>query len=168
PAVPLVGMASLAFTDGTYSDALAALAQIAALFVILLAAIARTRAGDRLALLFLISWSMYLVTGITYSMRYFGVFPYTNWTEHQLQLASALEVVLLSLALGYRIRLLDSERERAKEESTQLRLDREISLQRERARGLALLMEQQDQDRRRIARDLHDGLGQLFVVLKGV
>lgn len=168
PAVPAIGMASLLFTDGTYSDGLAALAQILALFVILLAAIQRSRAGDRLARLFLTAWSMYLVTGITYSMRYFGFFPYTNWTEHLLQLGSGLEVVLLSLALGYRIRLLDSERQRAKEEATQLRLERGISLQRERARGLALLLEQQDQDRRRIARDLHDGLGQLFVVLKGV
>ncbi|MCA9642219.1 MAG: hypothetical protein H6718_29875 [Polyangiaceae bacterium] len=168
PAVPAVGMLSLIFTDGTYADGLAALAQIVALFVILLAAIVLSRRGDRLARLFLVAWSMYLVTGIVYSMRYFGLTPYTNLTEYHLQVASALEVVLLSFTLGYRIRLIDAERERAKQESNELRLGREIEIQRERARGLTRLMEQQDRDRRRVARDLHDGLGQLLVVLKGV
>ncbi|MGE3671094.1 MAG: sensor histidine kinase, partial [Polyangiaceae bacterium] len=53
-------------------------------------------------------------------------------------------------------------------ESSEHRLGREIEIQRERARGLTRLMEQQDHDRRRVARDLHDGIGQLLVVLKGV
>lgn len=168
PAVPAIGMLSLIFTDGTYADGLAALAQIVALFVILVVAIVLSRRGDRLARLFLVAWSMYLITGIVYSMRYFGLTPYTNLTEYHLQVASALEVVLLSFALGYRIRLIDAERERAKQESSELRLGREIEIQRERARGLTRLMEQQDHDRRRVARDLHDGIGQLLVVLKGV
>lgn len=76
-------------------------------------------------------------------LRLLDVLPSTWLTEHALQTGTAVEVMLLSFALADRINLLNREKDQAQR----------------------ALLDAQDDERRRIAQDLHDGLGQNLLLL---
>lgn len=67
------------------------------------------RRGDSAARILLFAWSMLLVGATAYAMVSFGVLPKLFVTEYGVQLGSALEMILLSLALAYRFVLLRDE-----------------------------------------------------------
>ena len=67
------------------------------------------RRGDPAARILLYAWSMLLVGATAYAMVSFGVLPKLFVTEYGVQLGSALEMILLSLALAYRFVLLRDE-----------------------------------------------------------
>lgn len=69
--------------------------------------------GYRPARYYVVSWSFPLVGGAMYSMRNFGWLPDTALTQYGVQMGSAAEMILLSLALGDRLRQLKEEREQA-------------------------------------------------------
>lgn len=56
-------------------------------------------AGFRPARLFILSWSSVLIGGVILAMNKFGLLPSNLFTEHAAQVGSALEAVLLSLAM---------------------------------------------------------------------
>ena len=68
--------------------------------------------GYRPAWLFLLAWSMFLLGTAAFSAVAFGLLPRTFLTEYGVQIGSALEMLLLSVALGYRYAVLRSENER--------------------------------------------------------
>ena len=70
------------------------------------------RSGYRPAKVFLLAWTMFLLgTGIFVALA-FGLLPKTFMTEYGVQIGSALEMLLLSVALGYRYAALRNENER--------------------------------------------------------
>jgi len=71
--------------------------------------------GNRSARFYLISFSSILLGGCIFGLRMFGVLPNNLFTNNVLQIGSALEVILLSLALGDRFILMRKEKEDAKE-----------------------------------------------------
>ncbi len=93
----------------------------------------------------------YLVLGIlsflpgvtTFVLRTAGVVPSYWFTEHALQIGTAIETMLLSIALADRINILSAEKAAAQRATTVAH----------------------DEERRRIAQDLHDGLGQNLLLL---
>ncbi|MDP4826876.1 MAG: hypothetical protein NWR73_04265, partial [Flavobacteriales bacterium] len=60
------------------------------------------RRGFKPALYFVIAWLFFLIGVIIFVMKDYGVFPYNSLTRFALPVGSALEVVLLSLALADR------------------------------------------------------------------
>jgi two-component system, sensor histidine kinase LadS len=69
-------------------------------------------AGYRPARYYLVAWSMLLLGVLVYVLKTFAILPdnfFTNWSQ---QIGSALEVILLSLALGARITLLREANEK--------------------------------------------------------
>ena len=75
------------------------------------------RAGYRPARYFMAGWAL-LVAAITgYYLRTLGVLPVSFLTEHGVRLASALEVILLSLGLADRINLARQERQAAQRQA---------------------------------------------------
>lgn len=72
-----------------------------------------SRKGYRPAKFFLLAWSILLGGAIVFVLKDFGVIPFNRYTDHILQLASALETILLSLALADRINILKQEKEEA-------------------------------------------------------
>jgi two-component system, NtrC family, sensor kinase len=60
---------------------------------------------------FLIAWSVFLVSVILFVMKDYGILPYNFITAHSLQMGSAIEVFLLSIALADRINILKKEKE---------------------------------------------------------
>ena len=75
--------------------------------------------GYKPARLFLLAWAMFLFgTGIFTALA-FGLLPKNFLTEYGVQIGSALEMLLLSVALGYRYASLRNENERIVGESKQ-------------------------------------------------
>ncbi|WP_290582816.1 hybrid sensor histidine kinase/response regulator [Ketobacter sp.] len=99
--------------------------------VLLIAVISirRLRAGDRSALYFLLAWVCFILGVSLMAMSKFGVLPVSLWTEHMVELGTTLEVVLLSLALAERIKMLKLEGQKAKND--QIRAEFEASKARE-------------------------------------
>ncbi len=72
--------------------------------VILITALIIWRKGDQAARYFLIAWSSLLLGGLITGLTTYHVFETSFWTTYALQIGTGLEVVLLSLALGDRLR----------------------------------------------------------------
>lgn len=60
---------------------------------------------------FLIAWTIFLISVCLYVLKDYGIVPYNMLTVNSLQFGSALEAVLLSLALADRINTLKKEKE---------------------------------------------------------
>ncbi len=84
------------------------------------------------------------------SLRATHVIEESFLTEHGFEIGVALDALLFSFALAERIRVLRLDKERAEAEA--------LAMQRRAARA-------QEEERRRIAADLHDGVGQKLQVL---
>jgi signal transduction histidine kinase len=69
------------------------------------------RKGYRPAKFFLIAWFIFLIGVSIYVMKDLGILPYNNFTYYMMPIGSAIEVVLLSLALADRINILKKEKE---------------------------------------------------------
>ncbi|MFX7858391.1 7TM-DISM domain-containing protein, partial [Acinetobacter baumannii] len=64
------------------------------------------------ARLFLLAWAMFLLGTAMFAAIAFGLLPKNFVTEYGVQIGSALEMLLLSVALGYRYAALRNENER--------------------------------------------------------
>lgn len=72
--------------------------------------------GYKPARYYLLSWTLLLLGGALFSLRNFGWIPDGFLARYSMQIGSAAEMILLSLALGDRLRQLKDERERALKE----------------------------------------------------
>ena len=80
-------------------------------FFIIMAGIIRWWKGFRPIVFFLVAWAILCIGGLVYALTYRGVLPYSVATYYSFQIGSCLEVVILSFALGERIRNLRRERD---------------------------------------------------------
>ena len=69
---------------------------------IIIATVVMLRRGYRPARLFLIAWALFLSGTAAFTLLAFGVLPQNFWTQNGVQIGSAMELLLLSLALGSR------------------------------------------------------------------
>lgn len=85
------------------------------------------RLGYKPARLFLLAWSMFLLGTAVFVALAFGLLPKTFLTEYGVQIGSALEMLLLSVALGYRYAALRNENERIVSDA-KLQLEHKVEL----------------------------------------
>jgi two-component system NtrC family sensor kinase len=85
-------------------------ATLAALYI-LFVAWRISKQGYRPAKFFLAAWSTFLVGVCIFVLKDVGILPYNKFTYYTMPIGSALEVILLSLALGDRINILSKEKE---------------------------------------------------------
>ncbi|GAB4129399.1 MAG: hypothetical protein OHK0045_07390 [Raineya sp.] len=90
----------------TISSVLMGLPSISALVYI---AVVSLRRGFTPAKYFLIAWSVFLFGGLLTALRSLGVMPHNFFTVYSIQIGSAIEVILLSIALADRINTLRKE-----------------------------------------------------------
>jgi signal transduction histidine kinase len=76
-----------------------------------------SRKGYKPAMFFLVAWSAMLVGIIIYVLRDFGVFPTNMLTSYTMPIGSALETILLAIALADRINSLKKEKEQSQAEA---------------------------------------------------
>lgn len=67
--------------------------------------------GYKPARYFLLGWTVFLIGVLVFVLRSFGVLPYNNFTNYTMPIGSAIEVVLLSLALADRINVFKKEKD---------------------------------------------------------
>lgn len=86
------------------------------------------REGQSAARLFTIAWAVLTIGMITANLKTLGLFPSNFFTRYGYQIGSFLEVVLLSLALGERIRTLQQKHVLAKQALIHEKQDRMSAL----------------------------------------
>lgn len=69
------------------------------------------RRGYRVARLYVLAWSAFLVGCVIFAMDNLQLIPHTMWSNYAPHVGSLWAVILLSLALADRIRLLEAERD---------------------------------------------------------
>ena len=80
-------------------------------FFTLYVAIVAVIDGKRTGKFFVVAWSIFLIGVIAFVLRNFGILPYNSYTNYTMPFGSALEVILLSLALADRINTLKKDKE---------------------------------------------------------
>jgi len=83
----------------------------AASILLLVAGIIGLRKGLRPARFYLIAWTIFLIGVTFFVMKDFGLLPYNAFTLYSLAAGSALEMILISIALADRINTLKKEKE---------------------------------------------------------
>ena len=73
-----------------------------------------------LARFYVLAWSFFLIGNILHTMSKAGILPYLPIFEYAVQIGASLEVLLLSLALAYRINLERKKRQDAQAEALQV------------------------------------------------
>ncbi|HAS40948.1 MAG TPA: hypothetical protein DCS93_10730 [Microscillaceae bacterium] len=81
--------------------------------LLLLAGILAWRRGHQSARYYVIAWSVFLIGATTITLRNMGLLPINSFTTHTVEIGSAIEVILLSLALADKYRILRIEKEQA-------------------------------------------------------
>lgn len=87
----------------------------------LTASLSSIKYGFRPARYFLLASSVLMASASVFIFRFYGILPNNSFTLHALFFGTAVESVLLSFALGYRIRVLREEGERARDRERKLR-----------------------------------------------
>ena len=86
--------------------------------VLLTAGTLALRAGYRPARYYMVGWTLLLVAVVNYYLSEVGLLPrFGFWTTHGVHVASALEMVLLSLGLADRINLAKKDKQQAQDEA---------------------------------------------------
>lgn len=85
--------------------------------IILGAAINMLRKGSRSAGFFILAWSVFLVGILVFILKDIGIVPYNDFTNYILHIGSAVEVVVLSFALGDRINILRKEKDASQKQA---------------------------------------------------
>ncbi len=93
----------------------ASLAVVTTLSVVVVAMLSLRR-GLEQARYFLLAWVFLLAGVLLYALRALGVLPNVFITEFGVQIGAAMEMLLLSLALAHRMRLLEDEKQRVERE----------------------------------------------------
>lgn len=107
----LLGLASI-WLPYSISTPIASRAVLLGVLWIVIATVVVLRRGYTPAKLFLLAWATFLLGTAIFTLLAFGLLPKTFYTEYGVQIGSALEMLLLSVALGYRYAALRNENER--------------------------------------------------------
>jgi diguanylate cyclase len=120
----LLGIAGFVLPYHTITP-IASAAVFPSVIFIAVQAVVVLRRGFAPARLFLLAWAMFLLGTAVFAAVAFGLLPKTFYTEYGVQLGSALEMLLLSVALGYRYASLRNENIRIVREANE-KLERNV------------------------------------------
>jgi len=116
--------------------------------------------GYRPARLFLLAWTLFLTGIILFVLRNLGVLPYNNLTNYTMQLGTAFEVTLLSLALADKINIFKAEKEKSQAETVNALKENERII-REQNVGLELKVSERTMELSESNRELQNTLENL-------
>ena len=109
-ALQIVSMVFLLFHYDTTSIEFAVFVAVPNSLLFISAGALCLKRGYRPARYYLLGWIFLVAGGVAIALKAFGVLPSTFLTEHGMQIGSALEVILLSLALADRLNTLEGEK----------------------------------------------------------
>jgi signal transduction histidine kinase len=103
--------AILVFVNAAYWSQLIINFNASCALILVPVSIIAIRAGYRPAKYYLIAWSFFLFGVTIYALRNLGIIEYSVFSNYSLPVGSAIEAILLSLALADRINILKKENE---------------------------------------------------------
>ncbi len=109
----------------------------------------------------LIAWSIFLCSVIVFVLRNVGILPYNYLTFYALQIGSAAEAVLLSLALADRINTYRRNQELARKEALRVSLENERLV-----KDQNIILERQVHERTQELEDANENLNNTLSQLK--
>ncbi|MCB1170941.1 MAG: SpoIIE family protein phosphatase, partial [Leptospiraceae bacterium] len=112
-AAAVIGGGLTFFIPYTMALNLSVLSSVLFVFVIYVAALRRLYRGYRPARFFLLAWTTLLLAILVLALKQYGLIEYNFFTNYALQIGSAMEVILLSVALGDRIKSIEMEKKKA-------------------------------------------------------
>ncbi len=136
----LLGIASL-WLPYRVATPIAARAVLVGVLWIAVAGVVVVRRGYVPARLFMLAWSMFLLGTTLFTLIAFGAMPKTFYTEYGVQIGSAAEMLLLSIALGNRYAALRRENARITEEANQ-KLERKVAQRTQEVRSALVQLEE--------------------------
>ncbi|NZA26644.1 diguanylate cyclase [Luteimonas sp. SJ-92] len=136
----LFGLASL-WLPYRVSTPIASRAVLVGLIWIVVATVFVMRRGYAPARILLLAWAMFLLGTAVFTLLAFGLLPKNFATEYGVQIGSALEMLLLSVALGYRYAALRNENERIVNEA-RLQLERKVAQRTQEVRSALMQLEE--------------------------
>lgn len=136
----LLGIASL-WLPYRIATPLAARVVLVGVLWIAVAGIVVVRRGYVPARLFMLAWAMFLLGTTMFTLVAFGALPKTFYTEYGVQIGSALEMLLLSVALGNRYASLRRENERIVSDANQ-KLERKVAQRTREVRAALVQLEE--------------------------
>ena len=154
----LLGIASV-WLPLRISTPLASRAVLIGVVGIVVATVVVLRRGYTPAKLLLLAWSAFLIGTAVFTLLAFGLLPKAFLTEYGVQIGSALEMLLLSIALGHRYAALRNENQRIVAETNQ-RLERKVAQRTQEVRSALLQLEEAHSRLRDSSR--RDGLTGLY------
>lgn len=112
----LIGVCSLYLASSFVAHPLVSanigpLVGMVAAFTILICSLIRLFQGFRPAIFFVPGWLVYMTCGSVHSMAWAGVLPANAFTTYAPEIGSSIEVMVMSLALAYRVRILREEKD---------------------------------------------------------
>lgn len=93
---------------------------IASIIILLVSLYIMGKGRTASATYFVVAWSFLIVGSIIYLLYNYGVLPYNTFTNYSVQLSSAIEMTLFSLALASRIKVLERDRELSRRDALRL------------------------------------------------
>jgi signal transduction histidine kinase len=127
------------------------------------------RVGYKPVRYLILGWFIIIVGSSFYGLARFGLIGFSTFNIFSLQIATVLDVLLLSFALADRINLLRIEKQFA-QKLTILHLEENRKLleklNQEQKNTMQAFVDGEEKERRRLATELHDGIGQLLSVVR--
>ena len=98
---------------GAYLGIVVDLLIITSLFLLLAGGVVALKRGNAMAKFYLISWFFIFSAAFVFFGMYYGIFPTNLFTSFALLWGNILEMLTVSLGLGYKISILDKEKKEA-------------------------------------------------------
>jgi len=117
---------------------------LSALLILYISIYIVRKGNDPSSIYFLFAWSFLIFGALTFLMANYGVLPYSRFTDYSMQLATVIEIILLSFALANRINILKKEREKSQQETLRLANENRVILRKQNA-----ILEKQVEERTR-------------------
>ncbi|MFN0048587.1 MAG: 7TM diverse intracellular signaling domain-containing protein [Cytophagales bacterium] len=117
----------------------------------------------------IVGWSCIAFGGIMYALASLGFTPFNFFATYSTQIGTILELLFLSFALADRINVLRVEKQQAQRETIVQLEENAVLLQRlndEQIKAFGAVIQGEENERKRLAFELHDGIGQLLSVVK--
>ena len=128
--------------------------------LLLSASVTAYKRGNTAALFYLIAWSVPLIGFIVYVLKNLGILPFNDFTHYSLYAGSAIEAIILSLALANKINILRDEKEASQAEALSMAQENENLIQQQNAM-LEKQVAERTHDLEKTLRDLKDAQIQL-------
>lgn len=117
----------------------------------------------------IIGWTCVIIGAVIFSASAFGFINYSLWSVNAFLIGTVIEILFLSFALGDKINIIRQDKDDAINRTlVQLRENSQLlqALNKEQKNTLTAFIKGEERERTRLAKELHDSLGQILSVIK--